>query len=206
MCVNSNNSRCCCGLFSLTTATVLIGILFILNAALQAIAGAWVSFALNLGMASLFGIVIAKPRNASLRKVIFIINVAINVMAAVGFVILLIFFFVTDANENYDQTWCNNYYFDYRDQLFSSYQDCLSFINTWLILGIVTVILVWIPCTACILQILYLGWKEQENRVEQREAPNVVHYVAVPPQQEQQRAQNPDQEPTAAYLPNDITA
>ena len=44
-----------------------------------------------------------------------------------------------------------------------------------LIIFVVLVIIVWVPCTLCVLQILYYGWKEQENVNDMRQSHDVAH-------------------------------
>ena len=207
MCVNTNNSRCCCGCFSLTTATVIIGCIYLIGGVINAVNGVWLNFAFQTLLAGLFCMVLFYPRNVSLRKLIFIIEAVFYILGAIGFVILLIVYFATDLADNFDETWCDDYYTQLEGQVFNDYSSCLDFINTWVIVGVVLVALIWTPIALCILQILYFGWKEQENRIEERTAPNVVHYVPaqqtyyVAQQQEQAQPLNPVQEPTARYLP-----
>ena len=154
MCVDREKMRCCCGAFSLTVATVIIGVLYLISAISSAIQTAWAPFVVYLIMAGLLGSVLVQPNNAGLRKIIYYTYVALAIAGAVGILIWIIYAFASAS-----------YVYEFCAQLAEaeSASDCVGFFNTLLIIIIVIVLLVFVPCTLCTMQILYYGWKEQEN-------------------------------------------
>ena len=159
MCVDTQNYKCCCGCMTLTQATIVIGVLYLIGTISEAIMGQWAAFVWYLIMTLLFGMVIAKPYDASIRKLIYYISLILDILGAIGLVIFIIIAFAGD----WEQDWCRTYYYDYKGDFYDSYSECVDWINMILIIFVVLVIVIFVPCTLCILQILYYGWKEQEN-------------------------------------------
>ena len=146
MCVDTHRFRCCCGLFSLTTATLIIGTLYLIGAIVNAIQGIWAAFAFDLAFVALFAIVVFKPYNEGVRKLIYYLFMILAVVSYTAFFIFIIIAFTGD----WEVQWCNAVYTDY-DQYYSNFQDCVNFINTILIVAVVAALVVSLPCTLCIL-------------------------------------------------------
>ena len=162
MCVNTATEpwNCCCGCMSLTQGTILIGVLYLLGTIATAIAGQWASFAFYLVLTCLFGLVVVKPYNADVRKIIYYIYFVLLILGLIGMVIFFIYAFASD----FEETWCSvggNYS--------GNYQDCVDWINLFLIIYMVIVILAIVPCSLLILQVLFYGWKEQEKINQERQ-------------------------------------
>ena len=98
MCVDTRDEpwRCCCGCMSLTQATILIGILYLLEAVSNAIAGMWLGFAFALVMTGIFVMVIVKPYNADIRKLLYYIYLCLLIASAVAYTIFIIYAFASD--------------------------------------------------------------------------------------------------------------
>ena len=161
MCVDTHNFRCCCGLFSLTTATLIIGALNLIGMIASAIESQWITFAFYGVFVVLFSFVIIKPHNAGTRKIIYYLYAIFAALFVLAVIVGVIYIFASD----YKKTICANLTSSY-----SSYQNCLDGINLYLIIVTIAYLLVAIPCQLCVLQILYYGWKEQENINAERQA------------------------------------
>ena len=101
MCVDTSKEpwRCCCGCMSLTQATILIGILYLLETISNAISGMWLGFAFALCMTLLFVLVIVKPYNADVRKLLYYIYLCLLIAQGVAFTIFIIYAFASDWEE-----------------------------------------------------------------------------------------------------------
>ena len=115
MCVDTQHYKCCCGCMTLTQATILIGIIYILSAILDAIVGQWINFVFCLVVGLLFGMVIFKPYNEGVRKLLYYLYLILQIIGAVGFIIAVIVIFASD----WEQDWCTAYYYDYNQYYYN---------------------------------------------------------------------------------------
>ena len=81
---------------TLTQATILIGVLYVIGVIAEAIVGSWAAFVFYLIMALLFVMVIVKPYDASIRKLLYYISLIMNILGAIGLVIAIIVMFAGD--------------------------------------------------------------------------------------------------------------
>ena len=158
MCVSTGNYKCCCGCMSLTAATITLGALYLLGGIWNAIIGNWLGFAFDVAIAGVFSLVIFKPNSICIRQLIFFGMAILQGLGALGFVALVIFGIVADWEEQV----CSNYWDDLY-QYYNSEIDCEEGLRQIFIIVIVVSIFIGLPLIFCTLQILYYGWKEQEN-------------------------------------------
>ena len=140
MCVDTHASpqRCCCGCMTLTQGSILIGILNVFGAIGMAISGNWYGFTFNLVLATLFIMVLVKPYDAGIRKIIYYVYLIGTILGLIGFIIFIIYAFASD----WESDWCYDTGMDYRDDFnWDSLSDCEDFINTFLIVLIVIFLL-----------------------------------------------------------------
>ena len=105
----------CCGCCSMTTATLILGALYLIGCIFDAIAGMWLGFAIQLIMSLLFIMVLVKPHDVTIRKILYYLVMAMIAINFVGLIIVFIFFLVTDD-------WILNACHDFYEQS-SSYWD-----------------------------------------------------------------------------------
>ena len=74
----------------------MIGVLYVIGVIAEAIAGSWAAFVFYLIMALLFVMVIVKPYDASIRKLLYYISLIMNILGAIGLVIAIIVMFAGD--------------------------------------------------------------------------------------------------------------
>ena len=114
-------------------------------------------------MTCLFGLVVVKPYNADIRKIIYYIYMGLLVAGGIAIVIFLIYAFASD----WEQEWCLSGSYSYGSG--STYEDCKDFIQLILIIYVVALILLIVPCSLLVLQVLFYGWKEQEKINQERQ-------------------------------------
>ena len=152
MCVDKHHYKCC-GCLSLTTATLILGALYLCGTIYYAVINEWASFAISLVISLLYVMVLVKPGDANIRKLLFYM---VSFLSVVGLLTLIIVFIVYLANDNWYDACRNEYYW-------SDYQDCLDNAKTWMIISFIVAICLDLALVFCTLQILYFGWKEQEE-------------------------------------------
>ena len=74
----------------------MIGVLYVIGVIAEAIVGSWAAFVFYLIMALLFVMVIVKPYDASIRKLLYYISLIMNILGAIGLVIAIIVMFAGD--------------------------------------------------------------------------------------------------------------
>ena len=117
----------------------------------------------ELIVASLFFIIVAKPDNVGLRKIIYYVYMILMILGLIGYFIFVIIVFTSD----WETDFCVDNYNDFND-FYDSLSDCEDWINTMMIVIVILSALIFIPCTLACLQVLYFGWKEQEALANQR--------------------------------------
>ena len=172
MCVTSHNFKCCCGCMSMTTATIILGSLYLFGAICNAIVGNWIGFGGDLLLTGVFSLVIFKPHSVGIRKCIFWMMTTLQSIGILGFTVLVICGIVIDWEENL----CNDYWSD-MSQYFESETLCEEQLRQVFIMVIVLSILIGLPLIFCILQILYYGYKEQEHFHRERLLANVTNFA-----------------------------
>ena len=147
MCVDKHHYKCC-GCISLTAATAILGCLYLLATIYYAIISEWGAFAIYLITTLVFIMVIARPNDANIRKLLFYI---VTVLSVIGLVAACIFFFVILANGDFSEYVCS---------YSSSGYHCEDINNTWVIIWFVLALCLDLLLVFCTAQILYFGWKE----------------------------------------------
>ena len=128
MCVNIHTLKCCCGSCSLTTATIVLGILNLLGTVAYGVAMNWTSFAISLIITLLYLMVVVKPYDVYTRKILYytvMITGAIGVivLAIVGIILWVTFDdWVLDACR--DNTHSHN-----------EFINCMDYAKAWFITG-----------------------------------------------------------------------
>ena len=90
MCVNKETYKCCACL-TLTQATLILGAIYIIGAIFYGVSGSWINFIIWLITSLLFIMVLVKPHDANIRKMLFYIAA---IMSLIGLACLVIFFLV----------------------------------------------------------------------------------------------------------------
>ena len=152
MCVDKHHYKCC-GCLSLTTATLILGALYLCGTIYYIVVGEWASFAVSLVISLLFILVLVKPHDANIRKILFYL---ISFLSIIGLLVLIIVFIVYLANDR----WIDYCYDEY---IGHDRADCLDNARTWMIISFIIAICLDLALVFCTLQILYFGWKEQEE-------------------------------------------
>ena len=96
MCVDTHKFRCCCGCMSLTSATILIGVLYLLSAIGSAVVQNWWGFAFEICLVGIFSLVLCKPHSEGTRKLIYYVVAIIMALGAIAFIIFVIYAFASD--------------------------------------------------------------------------------------------------------------
>ena len=112
------------------------------------------AFAINLIITLLFIMVLVKPHDVYIRKLIFYLVTALQMIGAVFLVAVFIYLCATDQ---WVEDACRNGTDDYE-----TYSQCLDYAKTYMIAAMVIVFVVGGLLAFCTLQILYYGWKEQQ--------------------------------------------
>ena len=89
----------------------MIGILNVLGSIACAISGNWWGFAYNLVLALLFVMVLVKPYDAGIRKLIYYIYIISCIIGFIGFLVFIIYAFTSD----WEKDWCQDTGYDYAD-------------------------------------------------------------------------------------------
>ena len=161
MCVDKHHYKCC-GSCSLTTATLVLGCFYLLYTIGCAVSQQWVSFAIGLVMTLLFVMVLVKPNDIGVRKLIFYLISIGQVIATIALILVFIILMATDgwydeARDNcYEQSTKHDY--DWQDNC-----DDIDWIKKIIIWTFVCFLIIDLVLCYCVLQILYYGWKEQES-------------------------------------------
>ena len=113
-------------------------------------------------LASINLLVICEPYNVSIRKSIYYVNTIMAAIQLTAWVIFIIYIFTSDYAEYacLERIWTmtNSVTFD----------SCVFYVNLVAIISTVVVVVIGIPMNLCCIQILYYGWKEQEQITRQR--------------------------------------
>ena len=107
MCVDKHHYKCC-GCLSLTHATLILGLFYILGAIYYATMGTWWNFAIWIVTSVLFIMVLIKPHDAMVRKMLFYI---VSALAIIGLVATIIVFLIYLVNGDWYNA-CDAYSFD----------------------------------------------------------------------------------------------
>ena len=154
MCVDKHHFKCC-GCLSLTTATLLLGAINLAAVIYYGIMEEWASLAVGCISVVLMAGVLVKPHDANIRKLLFYIA---TTLAVIGFIALVIVFFVWLANDTYYE-WCTLDSMPSRSDL-NDWYNCIDNIKTWFIITFCIAIVLDALLVFCTTQILYFGWKE----------------------------------------------
>ena len=160
MCVDKHHYKCC-SCFSMTTGTLILGALYLLSSIGDAISGYWFAFALSVVITLLFVMVLVKPHDINIRKLLYYIVSILTTIQLVGLVVVFIFLLVTD---DWIAEACSNYSSDYTDQL-----NCLDYARTGMIIAMCCLMVIYSLLAFCTVQILYYGWKEQVHIAQERQ-------------------------------------
>ena len=95
MCVDKHHYKCCC-CCSLTCATLILGLLYLIGCIADAVAGLWLTFAIQLVMSLLFIMVLVKPHDVTIRKILYYVVMIMTVINFVALIIVFIYFLATD--------------------------------------------------------------------------------------------------------------
>ena len=162
MCVDTQNYTCCC--CSLTTATYILGVLRLIATIAYAGQDYWASFACQLIITIMFIMVFINPNDARTRKILFY---GVSVCQAISICVSIILFLVLLFTDNWINDACRWNLGD--DNLVTadelrSYQNCKEYAKSGLIVGFIWVFSVQLLLMFMVWQVLYYGWKEQEEK------------------------------------------
>ena len=156
MCVNTTNYTCCC--CSLTTATYIFGVLQLIATIAYAGQDYWASFACQLVITLMFIMVFINPNDARTRKILFY---GVSVGQAISICVSLILFLVLLFTDNWIEDACN------WNQ--TSYYMCEEAAKWGLVVGFIWVFSVQLLLMFMVWQVLYYGWKEQEEKSQDQD-------------------------------------
>ena len=89
MCVDKDNFKCC-SCIDLTTATGILGALYIIGCIYYGCVGEWAEFAFALVISALFVMVCVKPHDTNVRKLLFYIISTLSCLGLFVFIIVVI--------------------------------------------------------------------------------------------------------------------
>ena len=159
MCVDKHHYKCC-GSCSLTTATLVLGVFYLLYTIGCAVSQQWVSFSIGLVMSLLFVMVLVKPNDIGVRKLLFYLIMIGQVLATVACILVFIILMATDGWYDDAIDNCN----DASDEHgWSVNCDDIDWIRKVVIITFVCFLAIDLVLCFCVSQILYYGWKEQES-------------------------------------------
>ena len=148
MCVDKHHYKCC-GSCSLTTATLILGALYLLGTIAYAVTQQWVSFSISLILTLLFVMVLVKPGDIGVRKLIFYL---VTIGQIIGTVALILVFIILMATDDWVKDACDKWDVD----------NCYDDAKKWIIISFIIALILDLLLCFCVAQILYYGWKEQE--------------------------------------------
>ena len=154
MCVNKDNYTCCC--CSLTTATYILGILQLLGTIAYASTSQWPSFTCQLICTLCFIMVFVNPNDSRTRKILFYcvsIGQLISILTTLAVFLYLLF------TDDWIDDACK-----YPNQTLAQYNTCVDWAKSGLIVGFCWVMAIMLLFQFMIWQVLYYGWKEQEEK------------------------------------------
>ena len=166
MCVNKEHHKCCC--CSLTTATIIFGVFTGLGCIGYAAQSMWINFSLQLAMTLIYVMVCVRPHDVIWRKMLYYLSLTGWILSAVVFLAVSIILlssneymqqlcqYAVDAQSAYDTQDSTGYSIDY--------DTCVSSAKTAIIIVLVVGLLIQSLFAFIILQVLYYGWKEQEQK------------------------------------------
>ena len=128
MCVNIHTLKCCCGSCSLTTATIVLGILNLLGTVAYGVAMNWTSFAISLIITLLYLMVVVKPYDVYTRKILYY---TVMITGAIGVIVLAIVgivLWVTFDDWVFDA--CKDASHSYNEL-----ENCLDYAKAWFVTG-----------------------------------------------------------------------
>ena len=156
MCVNTHTLKCCCGSCSLTTATIVLGILNLLGTVAYGVSMNWYSFGISLVITLLYLMVVVKPYDVYTRKILYYTvmitgAIGVAVLAIVGIVLWVTF-------DDWVEDACKNNTHNSND-----YWNCMDYAKAWFVTGFIVALAFSIFMFFISWQILFYGWKEQEQ-------------------------------------------
>ena len=134
MCVDTHHFKCCCSCLSMTSATLILGALYLIGCIMNAVGGWWINFAITLIISLLFVMVLVKPHDIYIRKILYYSVTGMTVINFLGVIIVFIYLLATD---DWIDTACNEGTDNYSD-----YSQCLDYAKTYMIIGMVFVVVV----------------------------------------------------------------
>ena len=131
MCVNSKEMKCC-GSCSLTDATIVLGVLYVLFAIGSAASQQWFNFAMGLLASFLFIMVCVKKHDVNVRKALFVLVTILQTLSVIGFIVAFGVILSTD----YVEEMCVDLFWDDPQSFVQSFpegvEQCESYINTFI--------------------------------------------------------------------------
>ena len=163
--VVSSSNLMCCKCCTLTQATVMLGLLYVISNIICGVAQMWILFAVNLAIVLFFLVVCIKCRSTALRCLLFFM---VTILQLVMIVLVVYSYVAYVATGDWVEEKCED---EIADE--DSFESCKNVLHTltffaFLFFFFFQLILGW-----CELQILYYGWREQE--VYQRGAGFFAH-------------------------------
>ena len=178
MCVDTNQYKCC-NCCSLTTATLVLGALYLLSCIGNAVSSMWLGFAISLIISLLFVMVLVKPNAVYIRKLLFYLVSVMSAIQFLGVIIVFIYLLATDD-------WIEDACLDGTSNL-SDYNDCLDYAKTYMVITFIFLLIIYALLVFCTVQILYYGWKEQAHLAQEAQAAvapgQAQPYMNAPPAQ-----------------------
>ena len=148
MCVDKHHYKCCRCL-TLTQATLILGLIYIIGAIYYVTIGSWINFAIWIVASVLFIMVLFKPHDAMIRKLLFYIG---SILSIIGLVAIIIAFLIFLVNGDWYNA-CAEY-------SWGDHENCVENAKLYMIISFTITLLLDLALVYCTLQILYFGWKE----------------------------------------------
>ena len=164
MCVNTEHYKCC-SCFSMTTATLILGALYLIGCVCDAVIENWFGFAVSLIISLLMMMVLVKPHDVYIRKILYRLVASLTL---ISFAVLIAVFIYLCASDSWIDDACRNGTETYED-----YTECQDYAKSYMVIGMLFFIAMYTLISFCTLQILYYGWKEQMAIAEERQASGI---------------------------------
>ena len=157
MCVDKSTMKCC-GSCSLTVATIVLGVLYALGALGSIGSRQYYNMGIMIVCCVLFIMVCVKKHDVTVRKILFILITILQTLSLLGLIVTFIYLLTVD--EWLEET-C--YTQIYEERNYDTYDECKDAVNLFIYIAFGTALVIQLLFCWCEIQILYYGWKEQEN-------------------------------------------
>ena len=158
MCINKEKWHCC-GCFSLTVATWIIGSFDLVGCISAGIHQQWISFGVSLIMVALFAMTIVKRHSIGVRQWLYYAYMALSVCFTITFFIAIMAIAFTEIAHDVFEKACKDSPTLYPGK-YEKLNECVGYIHNIAVAAMCVLFLFCVPLRFSLARVLKYGWKE----------------------------------------------